>query len=380
VSPCRRLLVSALVACVAAPSLAQARWTLVGSDAHVRVDVGPASLLLRGTRAFAASPAGGGQCSVVFGVDAVGQPEQLRFEVPPGADVELAIEAAARAAHADVVVDGEGWSDAVAGGSAVRITGDSERRDCRIEARFDGFTPSARAGDEAFVGVVARWHGPDDHYAFRYLAPGGFRIERRIGGHTLVLATAPWIPSSRRPLRLSFEVHGFRLRGFVDDELFVESLDGALTEGRFGWCWHGERPTLARMTVGPPAPPRPSAALVREPGTSATLHVAGPLPQGHWAALELRLDRPGPLVPLTDSGLEPWLLHAPVRPFVLGVPALQRLGPALVEVPGRGQLACRLEWPDLPGLRGQVALARFLFVAADGSLAPAVTPAVPLRL
>jgi hypothetical protein len=200
-----------------------------------------------------------------------------------------------------------------------------------------------------------------------------------MGGHVLELAAANAGPPAGA-VELALEVHGFRVRGFVGDHLLLEVLDGALTEGRLGWCWRGRRAAPAAMAVGAPAEPRLSAALVRERGGAATLHVAGPMPPGHWAALELRLDRPGPLVPLTGANLEPWLLLPPLVPNVLSQPAVQPLAGALREVPPRGQLECPIAWPDLPALRRHVALARVLFVSPDGSVVAGASPAVPLRL
>ncbi len=377
---------AALAALLLAPVAAQsARWTLVGADADVHVIVASAGrdratrtpLLLRGPRAFAATDAGdGGSVVVTFAADALGKPESLRLDVPRGADVHLAVAAAGKAPRRELDVDGGGWTEPP--GANARVTGDAAQRDYRVEACWNA-PPGGGDGDA--VGLVARWSGAGDHYALVREADGAVRLERRTGGHTLLLASAPHGPRGW-PLRLAFELDGFRLRGFVGDHAQVDVLDGALTGGQLGWCWRGgARPPLAAITVGPPAPPRTSVALVREAGGAATLHVAGPMPPGHLAVLELRLDRPGPLVPATGSGLEPWLLHRPIGPHVMFTDWASSLGAGtFAEVPPRGQLECRVRWPDLPALRGQVALARLVFVTPDGTVAAGVSPAAPLRL
>jgi hypothetical protein len=366
----RAVLVAAVLGATAAGAAAQGRWTLVGAAAAVRVTplagAHGEGFTLRGPRASVAA-ALHGRCRVDFAVEAVGKPASLELDVPAGADVALAVGPAAAASPRELAPGGDAWAEA---GTGVRVAGDPGDRDYRVAARWQ-----EPAGS---VGLVARWRGAGDHYAFAVdRASGRARLERQIGGHRLQLAEVP-VDAGTGALELAFQVEGFRLRAFVNDQLVLEALDGALGAGCFG-VRHDGGQAPARVTVAPPCPERASSALVRPAGTAATLYVAGRLPPGHWAVVELRLDRPMPLLPRGEAGLEPWLLHAPVAPHVLfgdwaGPFALAQ------EVPVRGQMAVALQWPDLPLLRGQAALARLVLVEPDGSYATAASPAVGLRL
>ncbi|MFN6195850.1 MAG: hypothetical protein ACK5BN_18720, partial [Planctomycetota bacterium] len=99
-----------------------------------------------------------------------------------------------------------------------------------------------------------------------------------------------------------------------------------------------------------------------------------------WAIVELALDRPHPLLLREPSGCEPWLLQRPAAPVVLVATPTQELGAgAFAETPPQGPARAYLRWPALPALVGQVALARFVYVAADGSAVLARSPAVARR-
>lgn len=351
---------------------AQAEWQLCGSAASARL-TGAASAELVGPRASATKlPAG--ECTVHFGVDALGRPASLLLAVPDGARVHVAVAPAGPAAVRVVPTTGEGWQE-TAGVDVVRTTGSPEDSDYCVEGTF------VAAAASQIVGVVARWRSATEFYAC-VLDParGEVRIERHLGPDAFVLAKATVPSAGAKVRRLGLQVQGFRLQAVLDDAVVLQLFDGAVTKGAFGVCWRGEAPTWNALTVAPPAPQRASAALVRAADGTAMLQAATAVTPGHWHVLDLVLDRPHPLVVRDAAGLEPWLLMRPAAPWVLGTDWRGRLGKdSLGEVPASGNVSHPVEWPDLPRLRLQAALVRMLLVTADGSTVTSATPAVPLH-
>lgn len=361
-----------VAAFVAAAAPAQTEWRLCGSDAVVRVG-GAATAELQGPRA-ARSQLAAGDIVVHFGVDALGKPVSLAFPVPAGAMVQVAVEPAGPAARRSLAVAGSGWTE-TAGTDTVRTTGSLEEGDYRLEVRQEP------AAGTAVVGLVARWRSATQFYAFVLdRERGEVRFERHLGPDALVLARAAAPQAVAGARTLALQVQGFRLQGLIDDAIVLQMFDGALTNGACGVCWRGTGPAWGELRLGPPVPPRASAALVQEPGVAATFHAATTVTPGHWYVLELRLDRPHPLVPTDSAGLEPWLLGRAAAPEVLRTDLRGLLGRGTFgEVPPDGGVHFPVEWPDLPALRLHVAMARALLVTADGCEVTAATPAVPVR-
>ena len=351
---------------------AQAEWQLCGSAASAHI-TGAAPAELVGPRASAAKLKAG-ECTVNFGVDALGRPASLRLAVPDGARVHVAVAAAGPAAVRVVPTTGEGWQQTT-GVDIVRTTGSPEDSDYCVEGAF------VAAEASQIVGVVARWRSATEFYACVLdRARGEVRIERHLGPDALVLAKTTVPSAGAEARRLGLQVQGFRLQAVLDDAIVLQLFDGAVTKGAFGVCWRGEAPAWKAVTVAPPAPQRASAALVRTADGTAMLSAATAVTPGHWHVLELALDRPHALVVRDAAGLEPWLLLRPAAPWVIDTDWRGLLGKgSLGEVPTSGNVSHPVEWPDLPRLRLQAALVRMLLVTADGSTVTASTPAVPLH-
>lgn len=362
-------------ALLSAPAAAQTTWTLHGGAAGARL-VGPAIADLRGPHAHVAGlPAG--DYAVHFGTDARGKPRSLSLAVGDGERIALAVAAAGPEPGDEQDWSAPGWMD-VDGALPGRVRALPDADDYRVEARV-----APRAGVERCA-LVARWRGPQQHYALVLdLAAGELRLERWLGPGPIVLGRAPApLPAPAAGegdgWRLALQLHGFRLQAFVDDAPAFEVLDGAITAGGFGW--RGAAGDWRWLRHGPVAEPRASAALVQT-AAAARLWAATVVTPGHHYVLELRLDRPHPLLPLDAAGLEPWLLQRPAAPQVLLADLRDAPGPGGIGEVGRdGRLGGALRWPALPGLRGQIALVRALLVRADGGEISAATPAVPLRL
>lgn len=365
----RRAVAAAIVAVVAHAAVpAQVSWSFWGGAATARVS-GTAGAELAGPRAaieLAAGPA-----SVHFGVDANGKPGSLSFDTGDGAAVHVAVDPAPAAAWREIAGTDGGWVEH-AGAASVRTIGSPDDGEYRLEAVV---TPTT----QDVLGLVARWRGPGQNYRFvldRKAAE--VRFERRLGGSVLVLVRAAYAaPPAGVPLRLAFQLQGFRLSAAIDDAPVLACFDGALTAGSFGTCQSGPAADW-RLRVAPPAPLRGSAALVQD-GSHVVLHAVTAVEPGHWYVLRLELDRPHPLVP-TWNGVEPALLQRPAAPEVLladwrGQLARRGIG----EIDPTGLLQCELELPVLPALRHRTALLRALLVEAHGDAQVGRTPPLPVR-
>jgi hypothetical protein len=349
-------------------------WTRLGGSGECVV-LGPVKLRLAAPRARATVVAGGAY-AVHFAADAAGRPEPLVLDVPAGADVQLATAPAAPAALAALQV-----KDAAGGGGE-----DAERW------RWTGAVAADQRlvlalGKVAAASLHARMRGDAERYELAYDAKARtVRLVRMVGGPPLALATATLPDGLAEPRTLEFELHGFRLQAFVDGVRVLQVLDGAIGSGDVGVAWRrdgafGGGLGDGGLAVGPPAAPRPSVALVRDTANTATLYAASAASPGPWAIVELALDRPHSLLLSEASGCEPWLLQRPAAPVVLVATPRQELGAgAFAETPPQGPVRADLRWPALPALHGQVALVRFVYVAADGSAVLARSPAVALRL
>ncbi|MBL8754036.1 MAG: hypothetical protein JNK15_12120 [Planctomycetes bacterium] len=343
---------------------AQTDWYLRGGAATARL-AGPEPASLVGPRAHATLP--GGDWRVVFGVDANGHPGALGFSVPDGGLVRLATEPAGAEVATRLDPNGAGWTDC-AGTDTLRTTGGSDATDYRLAATV--------AGDVS-CGLIARFRGPDEFYAFLVdLERREVRLERRLGPKPLVLATAPLPNTSAAARELVLQVHGFRLQAIVDGTAVLQIFDGGIQRGAYGMCWRGPMPGFAAMSVSPPAVPRASQAMVAIGSNTIELHAATTVSPGHWWFVELVLDRPHPLVPLDANGIEPWLCQRPAAPQAMLCDWRGSLGPAaLGVVPDDGLVRARCTWPELPAVRNLGAMARLALVGADGSALAGHSPA-----
>lgn len=356
------------------PARAPVTWSRAGGGGECVV-LGPSTLRLLAPRALATS-VGGGTHTVHFAADAAGRPEPLALDVPAGADVQLATAPADAAALAVLRTkdaagngsdDGENW----------RWRG-TDAADQRLVLTLGGV---------ALATLRARRRGDAERYELTYVAKTRtVQLVRVLGGPPFTLATATLPDGLAAPRALEFELHGFRLQAFVDGVRVLQVLDGAIGSGDVGMGWSrdglfGGGLGADGLAVAPPAAPRPAAALVRDSANTATLYAASAAPPGPWAIVELALDRPHPLLLREASGCEPWLLQRPAAPVVMWATPQQELGPGtFAETPAQGPSRAALRWPALPALVGHVALARVVFVAADGSAELGRSPAVALRL
>lgn len=323
-----------------------------------------------------------GDSAVHFVRNANGKPASLKMTTPDGARVNVAVDVVEQASPAMRVMKPFGV-DAYAGALVTKArelpfhvhtsgTEDAQLRDYRASV-----TVTKSDGCDTF-GIVARHVADLGCYLFSIdWQARKIRLERWMGTHHMVVRQldAPWL-SSRHTLTL--QVHGFRMQCSVDDEVVLHSFDGALTAGAPGIAWVGQRPTIGPLTVQPVADPLASAAIVQE-RTRARLYASVPVAPGHFAVLQLSTDRPHGHVPRTLAGLESSLMQPPAAPTVLWGDWRNSLGDnSISEVGFDGAVTAEIVWPNLVGLRGQVALAQLLLVSPDGFAIVGATPPVAL--
>lgn len=376
----RVLVVVASVVCAAVP--AQSHWQMQGKRMRSSVvvkgkDDKRVTTVVAPGKQFAVN---GGKAAVHFPRNANGKPRSLSFDVADGSRVNVAVADAVEASSKKRIVDvfGDKAFEGTLGSKARELpfhvhtsgSGDSELRDYRLSV-----TVTRAKGADAF-GIVARHHEERGCYLFSVdWQAGKVRLERWMGKDHVVVrqADAPWLGGEHT---LALQVHGFRMQCCVDDEVVLQSFDGALTGGAPGLAWVGERPKFESFGLAPVADPLASAALVQGE-RRATLHTAVAASPGHFAVLELSLDRPHPWVPLTVAGVEPPMRQPPCAPTVLLGDWRDSLGKnTICEVEFDGTASADLVWPDLTALRGQAALVRLVLVSPDGEKVSGRTPAV----
>jgi hypothetical protein len=165
----------------------------------------------------------------------------------------------------------------------------------------------------------------------------------------LVLGRVPAPKSGDGRHRLELQAEGFHLLALCDDIPVFDELDGALTRGRFGTCAQpASGAEFSAVESAPPAVPVPVLAAVRSDGR---IDVVARVPEQPAAAyaLCLRLDRPGPLVPLTPGGCECFVLQAPALPLLA-------FGFAFGNAGAHGEIEGSCRWPAGKLMRGQAAL------------------------
>ena len=373
----RHVAVAALsLAMSAMPRAQEATWYLRGSEANVRL-VGPTTAMLRGeARAPISTPAGAWM--VHFATDAAGKPGSLELDVPEAAIVGIAIGTAGPVASRTLPIGDPAWVSHHGGNQLqasweARCIGSPDERDYRVVATASG------VGKGGGLGVVARWTDAEHHYRFVWdRQRAELRIERQLGGDVLMLARAPSPSVDERRHELALQVQGFCVQGFCDDVLVAQVFDGAFANGSAGTWVMGDAAQFVAFAIEPPAPPRASSALVATTAGASFVAATG-APAGHFYIVELALDRPHPLVPLTESGSEPWLLQRLAAPRVVLGDWRGSLGArTLGLVPRNGLVRAELAWPATTALRRQAVLVRALVVSPDGDAVVSRTPAVAL--
>jgi hypothetical protein len=361
--------------------LAQAELQMQGGRMHATVvsEVGQSGKrsvtpLAAGKRVTVAS----GPVLAHFASNANGKPLSLPF-VAAG-QVNIGIDAAASATSQALQPFAVGGSDDALVTKLYELptqlrtigSGEEVMRDYRISATVEV------GSDTKMVGLVTRHNNKHGCYLFTLdLAAHKLRLERCMGGHHMVIRelAAPWLLAKHT---LSMQVEGFRLQCAVDDEVVLQSFDGALGGGDPGVAWVGERPSIGSVMLEPVRAPLASAVLIQE-GNHAHLHAAVGVAPGHLFVLELVLDRPHPWVPRSVQGLEPSLMQPAAAPIVAWGDWRNSLGSNTIgEISVDSTCSSELLLPDLPALRLHCALAHFLLVTPDGEAVVGVTPNVRL--
>ncbi|MCA8951327.1 MAG: hypothetical protein KDE27_17600 [Planctomycetes bacterium] len=295
-----------------------------------------------------------GAYEVHFPRDAGGKPDSLSLTVPAHATVAVAVEPAAAAESGTLASIGY--------------------RDYVVSTTFS-------CQDSAVAtGLLARRSDDGNWYRFVWdRHDGRARLERALGGAVFVIAEASAPHGDDAEHELALQVEGFRLRAFLDDALVVQALDGAHVEGECAaWSGGDAEVRWGRLQIGRPAAPRASSAIAQT-SSEAEFVAATCAAAGFHYVVELALDRPFALVPLTAAGIEPWLLHRPVTPVVVRADLRGTLGPGTFGTLGKdGHVRGRLLWPAVPAIVGQCATVRALVITPDGERLVSRTPSVPL--
>jgi len=365
-SPQRIRGLCAAIAAFAAVATAQdgAQWFVRGSDAGMRI-VGASTEVVRESvpGPFTTPP---GEFAVHFARDAAGKPDSLALLVPAGARVRVAVEPAGAAVP--ISVEGPGV--------------EAPANDPAQNTNYLVAATAVTTDSGGRIGLVARKLDADNWYRFVWdRERGQFRLERAIGGAIIVINAAPAPAGDNEPHELALQVQGFRLRAFFDDALVLQALDGAHERGTWGtWQTNGTQVQWRGAVTESPAAPRSSSALVQL-RDSAVFAAATGAAAGHYYVIELALDRPHPLVPLTEAGLEPWLLQRPAAPRIVLGQFCDALGhDSIGELPVDGRMQCGLRWPVGAVLAKQAALVRALVVSPDGDRLVGRTPSVPMQM
>lgn len=303
-----------------------------------------------------------GEWRLAFGAGGGGRPAGVDLVAPSGGTVVVAVAPPpAPLRQPWVAADGEATEPSV--------HGEPDVRDVRVAA-----TVTVPA-DGPPAGVCVRWQGPEQHYRF-VLDPRAevARLERQLGSHVFVLATAPLAATGTGPgpHRLELQVEGFRLHAFVDGRSVARAMDGAISEGRFGtFAVENGGARFSRVLAAPPAEPLATTAAIASAG-ALEVRARAPLAVGHQFALGLRLDQPEPLWPQRPSGCEPFVLQPPAEPWLL-------FGFAFGQVDADGNLDGALRWPLRAGLLGRAALVGGLLGSPDGSIVTGRLPWAAVR-
>ena len=365
---------SAISACAALP--AQSSLQMQGGKMHSVIVVGDhRRLLLDPGKQVLVS---GGDAEVHFPTNAHGKPLSMKLAVPANTHVDIGVASAppVRAQRLEVFAAGGSESTLTAKARALPVHVfamdwlDAELSDYRVSITVEAVV------DASMFGIVARHSEGSGCYLFSIDWQSQLlRLERWMGAdHTVVAEVdAPWLLPKHM---LTLQVDGFRLQCLVDDEVVLQSFDGALGDGAPGVAWIGNRPKVGDLMIEPVAQPLASAAMVQDQ-QRAKLFSSVPFAAGHLYMLELALDRPHPWITRSLAGFEPSLMQPFAAPVILWADWRTSFGSSTVgEVGLGGLISCEIELPDLLTLRANVALARVLIVAPNGSAVVGVTPSV----
>ncbi|MCB9879423.1 MAG: hypothetical protein H6835_17655 [Planctomycetes bacterium] len=374
----RAATIVALAGLLAAQQPETATWRLLGRSgvATVRSGAGAAPVELHAGEARELPFV---EAQVDFPWNDAGKPGSLGLTVAPGDEVVLAVEAAGPDATRERALDGEAMLETTRGDHrwALRTAAlpDDEASDYRVVADVElGSGDDARA-----VGVVAR-RSDNGCYVFAVdPAAAVVRIERWFGADRMIVAQATTASAPTGSHRLTFQLQGFRLHCFVDEQPVLQVLDGGLQRGGVGLAAMREGDLGRSVRLGAPAAPRCSVAAVIGRGEATLVAATAALP-GSMHVLDLAQARPGPPPVLGPEGVEPWLLQPPAAPHVMRADWRDSLGGNTIgEVPFYGSVTVALRWPALPALRHRVVSARLLLVTAEGDEVTGVLPVVPIR-
>ena len=315
---------------------------------------------------------------VHFPTNAHGKPLSMKLAIPANTRVDIGIASAPPVRAQRLEVFAAGGSESILTAKArpmpVHVFAmdwlDADVSDYRVSVTAEAVV------DASMFGIVARHSEGGGCYLFSIdWQLQLLRLERWMGAiHTVVAEVdAPWLLPKHT---LTLQVDGFRLQCLVDDEIVLQSFDGALGDGAPGVAWIGNRPKVGDLMIEPVALGLASAAMVQDQ-QRAKLYSSVPFTADHLYMLELALDRPHPWVPRSSAGFEPSLMQPFAAPVILWADWRTSFGSGAVgEVGLGGLLSCEVELPDLLTLRANVALARVLIIAPNGSAVVGVTPAV----
>jgi hypothetical protein len=325
-----------------------------------------------------------GDNSIHFASNEHGKPASIRFTTPNGSWANVGIASGGPVINTRLLLV-NALANAVPQGAVLSQLGDEIQLLTETQAEHDlsSYRLSAtieKADGGIAAGIVARYRIDSGCYLFLIdWLSRKLRIERWMGGDHMVIGevAAPWLKAKHT---LTMQVDGFRLAGYVDDEIVIQVFDGAFTAGSAGFMWQGTRPGSSGLRVEPIVQPLSSAAVVQL-RHEAWLHASTTALPGCWYMLELALDMPHPFIPKSVGGWESSLMRAAAAPLVLVADWSGTLGRnGIGKVSDAGNISIQLQWPELPALNKQAALARALIVNLDGSVVVGVTPSVAVTL
>ncbi|MEZ6038742.1 MAG: hypothetical protein R3F29_14765 [Planctomycetota bacterium] len=366
----------ALAALAGAQQPDTASWRLLGRDGVATVRGGPTAVTLTAGDAQQLPLV---EAQVDFPWSAAGKPGSLALTVAPGDEVVIAVEPAAPDVLREQALDGEGVLETTRGDHRWVLHTATLDEDATSDYRVVADVTFGTGDDARALGVVAR---RSDNGCYVFVvdpAAAAVRLERWFGADRMVVAQAATPSAMVGAHRLTFQLHGFRLQCFVDEQPVLQVFDGGLQKGGVGLAAMRAADLGQRVLLGAPAEPSRSVALVIGRGEATLVAATAALP-GSLHVLDLSLDRPGPPPVLGPEGCEPWLLQPPARPHVLLADWRDSLGGNTIgEVPFYGNVTVALRWPSLPALAHRVALARLLLVTPEGDQVTGVLPALPVH-
>jgi hypothetical protein len=125
-----------------------------------------------------------------------------------------------------------GLSQLDASGSAVAIVGTPvANQEINTSMRVDAF---AASGTGAYVGLLARYVDPKNHYYVTMRATGQIQIKKIVNGVITILASSNFTPVIGNTYRVRFLVINDQLQLYVDDALVGTAHDRDIASGMYG--------------------------------------------------------------------------------------------------------------------------------------------------